>query len=137
MKSLEEHHSEYVADYWPYSESLETRRNNFRSLIRRFHSVGVFTEADQDTPVAWCMQYPFGQLAHLYVTEKYRRQGLAQFLVQHMIKHIQDDGLIPEAAVEWRNTQSKELMKKLGFVEYEKNIKLFSMSNRIAGKTVF
>ena len=137
MKSLEEHHSEYVADYWPYSESLEARRNNFKSLIKRFHSVGIFTEADQDTPVAWCMQHNFGQLAHLYVTEKYRRQGLAQLLVEHIGKRIQDDGLIPEAVVEWRNTKAKELMKKLGFVEYKKHVKFFSMSNRIAGNTVF
>ena len=137
MKSLEEHHAEYVADYWPYSESLEARRNNFRSLIKRFHSVGIFTEADPDTPVAWCMQHNFGQLAHLYVTEKYRRQGLAKLLVEHIGKLIQDDGLIPEAAVEWRNTKCKELMKGMGFVEHEKHIKFFSMSNRIAGNTVF
>ncbi len=137
MKRLEEHHAEYVADYWPYSESLETRRNNFRSLIKRFHSVGIFTEADPDTPVAWCMQYSFGQLAHLYVIEKYRRQGLAKLLVEHIGKCIQDDGLIPEANVVWGNTKGKELMKKLGFVEYEKHMKFFSMSNRIAGNTVF
>ena len=137
MKSLEEHHSEYVADYWPYSESLEARRNNFRSLIKRFHSVGIFSEANPDTPVAWCMQHNFGQLAHLYVTEKYRRQGLAQLLVEHIGRLIQDDGLIPEAAVEWRNTKAKELMKKLGFVEHKKQMKFISMSNKIAGNTVF
>ncbi len=137
MKSLEEHHAEYVADYWPYSESLEARRNNFRCLIKRFHSVGIFTEADPDTPVAWCMQHNFGQLAHLYVTEKYRRQGLAKLLVEHIGKCIQDDGLIPEAAVEWRNTKAKELMKKLGFVEYKKFMIFFSMSNKITGKSVF
>ena len=137
MKSLEEHHAEYVADYWPYSESLEARRNNFRSLIKKFHRVGIFTEADPDTPVAWCMQHNFGQLAHLYVTEKYRRQGLAKLLVEHICKCIQDDGLIPEAAVEWRNTKCKELMKNMGFVEYEKHMKFFSMSNSIAGDTVF
>ena len=39
--------------------------------------------------------------------------------------------------MEWRNTKSKEFMKKLGFVEYEKRIKLFSISNSIAGNTVF
>ena len=137
MNSLEEHHAEYVADYWPYSESLEARRNHFRTLIKRSHSVGIFTEEDPDTPVAWCMQYGFGQLAHLYVTEKYRRQGLAQLLVEHMGRRIQEDGLIPEAAVEWRNTKCKELMKKLGFVEYNKHMKFFSISNRIAGNTVF
>ena len=50
---------------------------------------------------------------------------------------MQDDGLIPEAAVEWCNTKAKELMKKTGFVEWDKQIKLFSVSNRIAGNTVF
>jgi GNAT superfamily N-acetyltransferase len=137
LKNLEEHHAEYVADYWPYSESLEARRNSFRSLIKRFHSVGIFTEADPDTPVAWCMQHNFGQLAHLYVTEKYRRQGLAKLLVEHIGKRIQDDGLIPEANVEWRNTKGKELMKKMGFVEHEKHMKFFSISNKIGGSTVF
>ena len=126
-----------MAYYWPYSENLEARRNNFKSLIKRFHSVGVFTVADQDTPVAWCMQYPFGQLSHLYVTEKYRRQGFASLLIEHICKRIQDDGLIPEAAVEWRNTQCKELMEKNGFVQYEKHIKFISISNSIAGNTVF
>ena len=126
-----------MAYYWPYSENLEARRNNFKSLIKRFNSVGVFTVADQDTPVAWCMQYPLGQLSHLYVTEKYRRQGFASLLIEHMCRRIQDDGLIPEAAVEWRNTQCKELMEKMGFVEYEKHIKFISISNRIAGNTVF
>ena len=116
-----------MAHYWPCSKNLEARRNHFKSLIKRFHSVGIFTEADPDTPVAWCMQYPIGHLAHLYVTENYRRQGLASLLVEHMGKHIQDDGLIPEAAVEWQNTQCKELMKKMGFVEYEKHINFFSI----------
>ena len=74
------------------------------------------------------MQYPIGHLAHLYVTEKYRRQGLAQLLVEHMGRRIQDDGLIPEAAVEWQNTQCKGLMKKMGFVEYEEHINFFSIS---------
>ena len=128
MKILEEDHSEIVAHYWPYSKNLEARRNHFKSLIKRFHSVGIFTEADPDTPVAWCMQYPIGHLAHLYVTEKYRRQGLASLLVEHMGKRIQDDGLIPEAAVEWQNTQCKELMRKMGFVEHEKHINFFSIS---------
>ena len=45
-----------------------------------------------------------------------------------MGKRIQDDGLIPEAAVEWQNTQCKELMRKMGFVEHEKHINFFSIS---------
>ena len=57
--------------------------------------------------------------------------------MQHIGKLIQDDGLIPEAAVEWRNTKCKELMKKMGFVEHEKQMIIFSMSNSIAGNTVF
>ena len=137
LRSLKEHHSDHIAHYWPYSKNLEARKNHFKSLIKRFHSVGVFEAADQDTPVAWCLQHPYGQLGHLYVKEKYRRLGLASLLVGHMCKRIEDDGLIPEAVVEWRNTQCKELMKKMGFVENDKYLTLLSISNSIPGNTVF
>ena len=91
---------------------------------------------DQDTPIAWCMQHPFGQPAHLYIKEEYRRKGFASLVMQHMCKCIQDDGLVPHTGVEWRNTPAKELMKKLGFEEYQK-WKVLSISNNSSATSVF
>ena len=108
-----------MSPYWPYTDDFQARQDFFKSLIERFHSVGLFTEEDEDTPVAWCMQHPFGQPAHLYVTQEYRRRGFASLLMGHMCKCIQAEGLMPEAAVEWNNNHGRKLMKKLGFVEHE------------------
>ena len=91
---------------------------------------------DRDTPIAWCMQHPFGQPTHLYVMKEYRRKGFASLVMQHMCKCIQDDGLVPEAGVEWCNTPAKELMIKLGFEEHQK-YKVLSMSNNSSATSVF
>ena len=97
-------------------DDAKLKTTYIKSLITRFHNLGLFHK-DEDTPVAWCLQHPFGQLGHLYVTEGHRRHGFASLLAEHMCKLIQDDGAVPQAAVEWRNTPCIKLMAKLGFVE--------------------
>ena len=134
---MEEHHVDVVADYWTHSDNLEAKKNHFKSLIKRFHSVGVFRIEDDDTPIAWSLQHPFGQPAHLYVTEKYRRQGFASLVLEHMCKLTQEDGLMPETCVEWCNKTSKEFMKKAGFVEHNKHQQLFSISDNSSANSVF
>ena len=91
---------------------------------------------DDDTPIAWSMQHPFGQPAHLYVTETYRRHGFASLVLERMCKLIQEDGLVPETSVEWCNKPAMALMKKTGFVEHEEH-KLMSITNDSSINYVF
>ena len=116
--------------------NVELRREYVKSSIARFYSLGVFIENEADTPIAWCLQHPFGQLGHLYVTEGHRRHGLASLLAEHMCQHIQDDGTVPQAAVEWRNTPCMKLMSKLGFVEWNMHT-FFSICGDSSTDSVF
>ena len=94
LKILNEEHSEVVAPSWPAIDDLQAKQALFKVLIKCFHSVGLFSKEDPNTPIGWCMQYPTGQPAHLYVTEPYRRRGFATLIMKHMCKCIQEDGLI-------------------------------------------
>lgn len=138
LRKLEEHHAEVISPFWTHSDSVEAKENYFKSLIKKFHSVGVFSVTqDQDTPIAWCLQHPFGQPGHLYVIEKYRKQGFASLVLEHLCKCIQEDGLVPEICCSWSNIAAKGLMKKLGFVEYEKHKILTISNNKNYIKSVF
>lgn len=120
LRSLEERHAEVVSAYWPYSNNVEAKQEFFKSLIKKFHSVGLFAQEDPNKPIAWSLQYPYGPPANLYVIEKYRRRGFASLLMEHMCKCIQTDGLVPWAGVEVSNDSGKELLRRMGFVELGK-----------------
>ena len=115
LKDLSEEHPEVVAPSWPAIDDLQAKQALFKILIKNFHSVGLFSQEDPNTPIGWCMQYPTGQPAHLYVTEPYRRKGFATLIMKHICRCIREDGLIPEVSVEDRGV--KDLMVKIGFVE--------------------
>ena len=104
-----------MSSYWDYF--VDEKVLYFRYLIRNFHSVGLFAREDLDKPVAWCLQYPFGQPGHLYVLEKYRRKGFASLMYAHICKSIQDEGFIPAISVDEQNHISESLCKKLGFLQ--------------------
>ena len=118
LRKLEEKHCELIAPYWIGIDDLQTKQTFFEVLIKNFHSVGLFTEEDPNTPIAWCVQYPNGRPGHLYVTEPYRRMGFATLIMKHMCRCILEDGLIPGVAVQ--NQIAKDLMEKMGFVEMDK-----------------
>ena len=120
LKSLKEHHSDIVAPLWPHSDNLPVKQLFFKLMIKTYHSVGLFSQDEPDKPIAWCMQYPYGQPSNLYITEEYRRRGFASLLLEHMCKRIRADGLIPQAGVDDYNDGSKKLMQKFGFVEHAK-----------------
>ena len=120
LMKLEENHCELIAPYWTGIDDLQAKQTLFKVLIKIFHSVGLFTEEDPNTPIAWCVQYPNGWPAHLYVTEPYRRRGFATLIMKHMCKCILEDGLIPGVAVQKQNLIAKDLMEKMGFVENSK-----------------
>ena len=120
LKNLEEHHSDIAAPLWPHADSLPAKQSFFKLLIETYHSAGLFSQDEPDKPIAWCMQYPYGQPGNLYITEEYRRRGFASLLLEHMCKCIRADGLIPQVGVDDYNDGSKKLMQKFGFVEHAK-----------------
>lgn len=69
LRRLEEPHAELMAPSWPYSDDLSIKEKFFKSLIKKYHSVGMFIDKEPDTPIAWCVQYEYGHPGHLYVTE--------------------------------------------------------------------
>ena len=120
LRKLEEKHCQLIAPYWIGIDDLQVKQTFFKVLIKKFHSVGLFTEEDPNTPIAWCVQYPAGQPGHLYVTEPYWRRGFATLIMKHnvMCKCILEDGLIPRVVVQ--KQIAKDLMEKMGFVEMDK-----------------
>ena len=122
LRRLEERHAEAIASSWMYSDDKQAKTMMFQNMIRLYHCAGIFSmdAAAPDEPVAWCMQYPYGPLAHLYVTEACRKRGFATLLVEHMMKCIRDNGLVPQAIVDDWNVTGKKLMEKLGLVEHDK-----------------
>ena len=115
---MEEHHAELLAQSWPYFDNLPAETHYFKNVIKHLSSVGIFSQNDPDTPIAWCAEYMYGQPAHLYVKEEFRRRGLASLLMRHMCEHIEAKGLVPMVAVDPDNNGSLELMRKLRFVKY-------------------
>jgi predicted GNAT family acetyltransferase len=118
LMKLQEKHCELIAPYWMGIDDLQARQAFFKVLIKRFHSIGLFTEENPNTPIAWCLQYPAGRPGHLYVTEPYRRRGFATLIMKHMCRCMLEDGLIPQVAV--REQIPKDMMEKIGFVEVDK-----------------
>lgn len=95
LRKLKEDHAKVVAPYWAVFDDLEAKEAFFKILIRCYHSAGIFSQEDpEDKPIAWCLQYVFGQPGHLYVTEPYRRRGFATLLMRHICRCIKEDGLI-------------------------------------------
>ena len=127
MKKLEERHAQLVAQSWHYSEDTLAKEGMFQQMIKNYHSAGIFVDGGPEEPIAWCMQYPYGPLAHLYVTEEYRKRGFASLLMKHVLKCVRDDGLLPQANVDKSNASGKRLMEKLGLVEHDKVTYLKSM----------
>ena len=122
LRKLSKDHADIVAPYWQAEVDIRAKQSLFRVLIKYFHSVGLFTTDEPNTPVAWCMQYPNGHLSHLYVTEPFRRKGFASLLILHMCKYIQEDGLLPEASV--LDPGVVDLFKKIGFIEHCRDVTL-------------
>ena len=119
LKSLDENHAEFVSRYWSYTSFEDSDKVLFfKGLIKNFHSIGLFTTDKPDQPIAWCLQYSNGQLAHLFVVEEYRRKGFATLIYQHICKVILDDGLLPEAVVDEHNNVGIVLAEKLGFIGF-------------------
>ena len=120
LKQLKEHHSDIVASAWPHSDNLPAKTSYFKSLIENYHSVGLFSQDKPDEPIGWCVQYPYGQPGHLFITEEYRRRGFASLLLEHMCKCIRADGLTPQVNIDDYNEGSMKLMQRFGFVEHAK-----------------
>jgi predicted GNAT family acetyltransferase len=116
---LEEHHAKDLAQAWPYFYSVPAKVNYFQNLIKHFNSVGIFSQSDPDTLLAWCTEYVYGQTAHLYVKEEFRRKGFASLMMRHVCELIEAKGSVPVVAVDLGNNGSLELMRKLGFVKYK------------------
>lgn len=118
MEKLKEDHAELIALAWEY-EAPGGNVPFFKTVIRCFHNVGVFDDSKQATaPIGWCLQYPQGHLAHLFVSEKYRKMGLAKLLVQYMCAKIAEDGEFPMAAVQKYNHNARALFQGLGFIRF-------------------
>ena len=115
---MEEHHAKDLAQAWVYFDSVPAKTNYFQNLIKHLSSVGIFSQNNPDTPVAWCTEYVYGPTAHLYVKEEFRRKGFASLMMKRVCELIEAKGLVPVVSVDPHNNGSQELMRKLGFVKY-------------------
>lgn len=118
LSHLEERHAEVLAQSWPYFNNISARTHYFKNLLKQLNSVGIFSQEDPDTPIAWCVEYVYGQPANLFVKAEYRRRGFASLMMRHMCECIEAKGLVPVVSVDPDNHGSLELMRKLGFVKY-------------------
>lgn len=118
LRRLEEHHAEDLVQAWPYFDNVQAKTDYFKNLIKYFSSAGIFSQKDPNTPIAWCAEYVYGQPAHLYVKEEFRRRGFATLMMNYICECIEAKGLVPVVAVDPDNNGGLELMRKLGFVKY-------------------
>lgn len=127
-RRLEEVHADYIVSFWPYFNQVPStvKISYFKTLIRNFHSVGIFNKKELDKPIAWCVQYPYGALGNLFVMEDYRRRGFASLIIEYMCKRIQRDGMVPYAGVTLKDDAGTKLLNKMGFVEFSKWLKIYN-----------
>ena len=52
--------------------------------------LGIFTEIDPTTPIAWLCLYSGGSIGMLHVKEAHRGRGLARILVRNTLKRVQE-----------------------------------------------
>lgn len=104
IKKLEKKHAEFVSSYWSYF--VDNKVLYFKHLIINFR---LFCQNNPTSPIAWCLQYPFGQPGHLFVLEKYCQKGFAVLLYLHICKSIQDEGFVPAVSVDVHNHAAESL----------------------------
>ena len=76
----------------------------------------MFDDHDSTNPVAWVVQYQFGEIGHLHTVEEHRRKGLATVLMREMCKTVMARGDLPMCVTTYDNPVCG-LLKSLGFVE--------------------
>ena len=110
-------HAELIATHWNYFSDWPNQIPYFKDLITNYHNVAIYSLDSPDVPVAWNMQYPYGQHAHLYTVKEHRRKGLATVVKRNLCKSVIADGLLPELQITANNKGNNYLISKLGFVK--------------------
>ena len=86
------------------------------ALIKTFETCAVFDDQHSTNPVAWVIEYPSGEIGHLYTVEEHRRKGLATVLVREMCRKVIARGDLPLTVTTYDNP-AYLVLKKLGFME--------------------
>ena len=125
-----EDYAELVAFHWKYMKSGPEKIAYIKGSLESGHTCAIYTSDDTNTPVAWGMQYPHGEIGHVYTFPEYRCKGLATIVVRELCRSVIADGLTPEVLVEVGNPVSG-LFLKLGFVESGYKINTFGSDSTL------
>ncbi|XP_029727605.1 uncharacterized protein LOC109421238 [Aedes albopictus] len=112
LGALETRHAQYVNSFSDHPTSASEDR--IMRYIAWNPSVAVFNEWNE--PLAWCLLNNLGIISLLYTDERYRHRGFAELVVKAMLLKLVDrDMNVANAAVTASNVASKSLFEKVGF----------------------
>ena len=87
-------------------------------IIKTCNTVAIFDCQDHINPVAWVIEYPSGEIGHLYTVEEHRQKGQATVVMREMCKKVIARGDLPLCVTTYDNP-TYGLLKKLGFLELD------------------
>ena len=121
LGKLEPQHLDYVVSRWyrNIKEKSKYLLSYFDHMIQHCESAAIFRADDPTKPVAWLMQYPYGQIGHGFTCEEYRKKGLISHPLREISKKIIADGDLPETNTVDANST---ILKRVGFLDMYKTI---------------
>ncbi len=114
LGKLEPQHSSYIDSHWNFRRPGSDLF--MEGIIRNGETVAAFDVIDSTKPVAWVIQYPYGEIGHAYTLEEHRRKGLNIFLKRKICKEVMARGNLP-AVVSQRDNPVYGQNMALGFIE--------------------
>lgn len=112
IDKLKIEHVKQVDDPWPHR--YRTSPRFFEVLIRNHMSYGLFSSLDHSL-MAWVFINEVGFLTHLYVEEKHRKKGYAEYLMKYVSNDQMSKGKDLFCYIVENNIASLKLYRKLNY----------------------
>ena len=103
---LQLHHAQLVSDNWNFANNWPKKVSYLRELIGNFENRAVFADDNPDTPIAWCIEKPSGELGIAFVAEKYRNKGLFKVVRSGIASATLRNGFYPVYVVKNKDAPS-------------------------------
>lgn len=116
IEILTEKHAEDVAKNWPGFPGHENFIAGEISIGRGF---GVFRKSNGKM-LSSILSFHSGGVFMLYSLPEVRRKGYGEMLLRHIINSLRQQNITPFCTVFSDNIPSQKLVRKLGFVDFDK-----------------
>lgn len=123
IRPLSDEDAHLLDSTWKYRSADSILK--IQNIIKKYPTCGIYLMLEESEElVSWSVTYEDGSVGMLYTVEKYRRNGLARSVTQHLLvrRRSFQPGYAPyafEYIVE-NNAQSERLSRSLGFLPIQK-----------------